>query len=80
MVNQSERVLLMRTQLDVSVYSRSSTRTILGGMPVEWRKAIAIYRVKYNIMINEGYEECTVFSEFAGLFSKQSNGGDVIRC
>ena len=26
MVNQSERVLLMRTQLDVSVYSRSSTR------------------------------------------------------
>ena len=37
MVNQSERVLLMRTQLDVSVYSRSSTRTILGGMPMEWR-------------------------------------------
>ena len=36
MVNQSERVL-MRTQLDVSVYSRSSTRTILGGMPMEWR-------------------------------------------
>ena len=37
MVNQSERVLLMRTQLDVSVYSRSSTCTILGGMPMEWR-------------------------------------------
>ena len=37
MVNQSERVLLMRTQLDVSMYSRSSTRTILGGMPMEWR-------------------------------------------
>ena len=37
MVNQSERVLLMRTQLDVSVYSRSSTRTLLGGMPIEWR-------------------------------------------
>ena len=37
MVNQSERVLLMRTQLDVAVYSRSSTRTILGGMPMEWR-------------------------------------------
>ena len=37
MVNQSERVLLMRTQLDVSVYSRSSTRTLLGGMPMEWR-------------------------------------------
>ena len=30
-----ERVLLMRTQLDV--YSRSSTRTILGGIPMEWR-------------------------------------------
>ena len=27
----------MRTQLDVSVYSRSSTRTISGGMPMEWR-------------------------------------------
>ena len=27
----------MRTQLDVSVYSCSSTRTILGGMPMEWR-------------------------------------------
>ena len=37
MVNQSERVLLMRTQLDVSVYSRSSTRTILDGMSMEWR-------------------------------------------
>ena len=37
MVNQSERVLLMRTQLDVSVYSHSTTRTILGGMPMEWR-------------------------------------------
>ena len=37
MVNQSERVLLMRTQLDVSVYSRSSTRIILDGMPMEWR-------------------------------------------
>ena len=32
-------VLLMRTQLDdfVSVHSRSSTCTILGGMPTEWR-------------------------------------------
>ena len=30
--------------------------------------------------INEGYEECTVFSEFVCLFSKQSNGGYVIRC
>ena len=27
----------MRKQLDVSVYSCSSTRTILGGMPMEWR-------------------------------------------
>ena len=37
MVHQSERVLLMRTQLDVYEYNRSSTRTILGGMPMEWR-------------------------------------------
>ena len=36
MVNLSESVLLMLTQLEVSVYSRSSTRTILGGMPMEW--------------------------------------------
>ena len=35
MVNQSERVLLIRTQLDVYVYSCYSTRTILGGMPME---------------------------------------------
>ena len=37
MVDQSERVLLIRTQLDVSVYSCSSTRTILGEMPMERR-------------------------------------------
>ena len=37
MLNQSERMLLMRTQLDVSVYSHSSTRRISGGMPMEWR-------------------------------------------
>ena len=36
MVNHSEGVLLMRTQLDVSVYSCSSTRKIVGGMPMEW--------------------------------------------
>ena len=83
MVNQSERVLLMRTQLDVSVYSRSSTRTILGGMPMEWRMCHRQSRSTESnatITIDEGYEECTVFSEFACLFSKQSNGGDVIRC
>ena len=33
-----------------------------------------------QMRINEGYEECTVFSEFAGLFSEQSNAADVIRC
>ena len=37
MVNQSERVLLMRTQLDVPGYSRYSTRTMWGGVPMEWR-------------------------------------------
>ena len=65
------------------IYSRSSTRTILGGMPIKWRMchtAIAVYRVKCSLKINEVYEECTVFSEFVGLFIKKSNGGDVIRC
>ena len=82
MVNQSERVLLMRTQLDVSVYSRSSTRTILGGMPMEWRMC---HRQSRSTESNTALRsmkamKSTVFSEFTCLFSKQSNGGDVIRC
>ena len=67
----------MRTQPGVSVDSRSSTRTILGGMPMEWRMC---HSQSLSTESNEGYEECTAFSEFADLFSKQSNGGDVIRC
>ena len=34
MVNQSEKVPLIRAQLDVSVYSFSRTRTILFKMPI----------------------------------------------
>ena len=37
MVNHLKGVLLMGTQLGVSVYSRSSTYTIMGGMQMEWR-------------------------------------------
>ena len=72
MVNQSERVLLMRKQLDVSVYSRSSTRTILGGMPMEWRmchrqsrstKSNAALKLKFSqyssIHINYIIPHCT---------------------
>ena len=69
-------------QLDVSVYSRSSTRTILGGMPMEWRTC---HRQSRSIESNAALRsmkamKSAVFSEFAGLFSKQSNGEDVIHC
>ena len=52
MVNQSERVLLVRTQLDGSVYSRSSTRTILGGMPMKW---IMCHRQSLSTESNEAF-------------------------
>ena len=49
-------------------------------MPMDRRMchAIAVYLVKRGIKIQ--WRLCTVFSECAGLFSEQSNGGYVVRC
>ena len=83
MVNQSERVLLMRTQLDVSVYSRYSTRTILGGMPIEWRmfhmqsrstESNAALRSMKAMKSARSFRNSRAFSE------SNRKCGDVIRC
>ena len=76
-------VLLVLTQLDVSVYSRSSTRRIVGGMPTEWRRCHRQSRsTESNAALRsvKAIKSARFFSEFVGIFSEQSNGGYVIRC
>ena len=58
MVNQSERVLLMRTQLDVSVYSRSSTRTTLGA-GCRWTGECAIGNRGLPNQMGQNFKMCT---------------------
>ena len=66
MVNQSERVLLMRTQLDWMCLC--TVVLVLAQSWVGWSGECAIGNRGLPSQMQP--RECTVFSEFAGLFSK----------
>ena len=73
----------MRTQLDVSVYICSSTHTILGGIPMEWRMCHRQSRsTESNVALRsmKDIKSAWSFRNLRAFSASKSNGGDVIRC
>ena len=85
MVNQSAResVVDVDTAGCVCVHICSSTRTILGGIPMEWRMCHRQSRsTESNVALRsmKDIKSAWSFRNLRAFSASKSNGGDVIRC